>query len=90
MPIRDEKEQELKRDGYTQVTVHKDPPDFEYPQHDHPVDTAYVVLNGEMMVRMDGTEYSLKAGERLDIRKYVAHFARMGKQGCEFLVGVKV
>lgn len=83
-------EQQLLRDGYTGVALHKDPPNFEYPEHAHPVDTGYVVLQGEMVVIIEGKDYAVGLGQRLDIGKQVAHQARIGKDGCSFLVGVKM
>ncbi len=90
MPTPEEQEQELKRDGYTQVAVHKDPPDFEYPRHDHPIDTAYIVLNGDMKIWVEGREYDMKLNDRLDVCKKAEHWSRIGKEGCEFLVGVRI
>lgn len=85
-----ELEQQLKIDGYSQICVHEDQANFEYPDHDHPVDTAYVVLRGNMVVRLNGKEHAVREGDRLDIAKNVVHWARMGEQGCKFLVGVRI
>lgn len=83
-------EQQLIKDGYTSVTLHKDPPDFKYPEHDHPVDTAYVALKGSMVVKMAGKDFAVEEGQRIDIGKQVIHEACVGKEGCSFLIGVKV
>jgi len=83
-------EQQLINDGYSQIMIHEDPPDREYPDHDHPIDTAYVVVEGTMVVRMDGTERTVKQGERLDIGKNVMHWAKIGSEGCKFLIGVRM
>lgn len=83
-------EQQLINDGYGQVCVHEDHANFEYPDHDHPVDTAYIVLKGQMVVRVNGKEQVVREGERLDIAKNAVHWAKMGEKGCRFLVGVRI
>lgn len=83
-------EQQLKSDGYSQVAQHKDPPNFEYPEHSHPVDTSYVVLQGNMVVQMEGQEQVVGEGQRLDIGKQVVHWARVGAEGCTFLIGIRM
>lgn len=85
-----ELEQGLIAQGYEQVCVHKDAPNFEYPSHDHPVDTAYGVLAGEMTVWIKDREHIVKKGQQLEIGKHVEHRALMGKEGCKFLVGVRI
>lgn len=83
-------EGQLIKDGYANVTLHKDPADFKYPEHSHPVDTAYAILKGDMIVKMEGKDFAIGQGQRIDITKQVIHEALVGKDGCSFLVGVKV
>jgi quercetin dioxygenase-like cupin family protein len=80
-------EQQLIRDGYNKVSTHVDKAGYEYPDHCHPVDTAHVVLKGEMTVWFNGQEKVVKEGERLDVGKEVVHRAKIGPKGCTFLVG---
>ena len=83
-------EEQLKTDGFNQVTEHKDPPGYEYPDHSHPVDTAHVVLKGSMRVWFDGREHIVKDGGRLDVGKHTIHKAKIGPDGCTFLIGVRM
>lgn len=86
-----EKWQELfVKDGYGQYWVHTDKPEYFYARHDHPIDTAYVVFVGSMVVEMDGQPHVFNAGERFDVPKHVFHSAKIGPQGCTFLIGVRV
>lgn len=83
-------EAQLKTNGYSEVAFHEDPPDFEYPEHDHPVDTAYIVTKGEMAVFLEGAERKMREGDRLDIGKHILHSAKIGGAGCTFLIGVRI
>lgn len=86
----EEWERALEQDGYSKITAHKDPPDFEYPKHDHPIDTAYVTLKGDMKIWIEGEEYNMPIDKRLDVKKHAVHWSTIGKQGCEFLVAVRI
>ncbi len=83
-------ETQLKKEGFSQVALHEDPPSFSYSDHSHPIDTAYVVLHGEMQVWLDGKEHVIKEGGRLDIKKHVVHSAKIGQEGCKFLIAIRV
>ncbi len=80
----------LKKEGFSQVALHEDPPDFFYSDHSHPVDTAHVVLRGGMQVWFDGKEHSVKEGDRLDVKKHAVHSAKIGPDGCKFLTAIRV
>ena len=81
---------ELKKEGFSQVALHEDPPDFSYSDHSHPIDTAYVVLHGEMQVWVDGKEHVIRPDDRLDIKKHLVHSAKIGPEGCKFLIAIRV
>lgn len=83
-------EEQLKADGFNQVTTHKDPAGYEYPDHAHPVDTAHVVLKGSMTVWFDDKEHTVRKGERLDVSKGTVHQAKIGSEGCSFLIGIRM
>ena len=42
-----------------------------------------------MTVTQDGRTQTYKAGERCDVRAAAVHSARMGANGCRYLVGEK-
>lgn len=81
---------QLVQENFGELWVHTDPPGHFYEEHSHPVDTAHVVLDGSMTVSFDGKENIVKAGQRLDVLKNVPHTARIGEQGCTFLIGVRL
>lgn len=77
-------------EGYTQIWRHIDAPYREYGAHEHPVDTVHVVLEGEMLVEINGNRLRLKSGDRLNTPKNTAHGACMGPEGCILLIGIKI
>lgn len=83
-------EQKLKDEGYTHVVTHIDQPGVCYDEHEHPVDTAHVILTGMIELSMNGQKYNFRAGDRFDIPKHTTHNALVGSDGCTFLTGIKV
>lgn len=80
----------LELDGFTQIYVHKDGPNFEYPEHEHPVHTAHIILKGGMTIWQGGKERMLAVGERMDFEKGTPHTAKMGPEGCIFVTGIRI
>ncbi|MBI2551838.1 hypothetical protein HYW17_00865 [Candidatus Uhrbacteria bacterium] len=78
------------KDGYEQNWVHTDQPGYCYAEHEHPIDTAYAVFIGSMVVEMNGRSQVFNEGERFDVPKHVFHSAKIGPKGCTFLIGVRV
>lgn len=61
-----------------------------YPDHTHAVETAHVILEGEMTLTCNGVSQTYKAGERApDVPAGAVHSARMGPGGCRYLIGEK-
>jgi len=83
-------EQQLRQEGFRHVFTWQDGPGAFYPDHTHPVDTAHVILDGEMTLTCGGTSNTCTAGERPpDVPAGAVHSARMGPQGCRYVVGEK-
>jgi quercetin dioxygenase-like cupin family protein len=83
-------EQQLHDEGFRHVYVWRDGPHAAYPDHTHPVDTAHVILEGEMTLTCGGTTRTYSAGERPpDVPAGAVHSARMGPHGCRYLIGEK-
>jgi quercetin dioxygenase-like cupin family protein len=80
----------FEKEGFTQLYVHADGPGFEYPEHDHPVYTAHIILKGSMTVTEGGKTHHLKVRDRLDFPKGVAHGVVMGSEGCTYITGIRV
>lgn len=67
--------------------VWQDEPDVFYPEHIHATETAHIILSGEMTLTMNGRSETYKAGYRCDVPAGTVHSAKMGPQGCRYLIG---
>ena len=77
----------LRREGFTHTYVWQDGPNAAYPDHTHDVDTAHIILSGEMILTTAGATRTYRVGERCDVPARAVHSARMGPTGCRYLVG---
>jgi quercetin dioxygenase-like cupin family protein len=83
-------EQQLHKEGFRRTYVWKDGPGAFYPDHTHPVETAHVVLDGEMTLTCNGISQAYTAGQRApDVPAGAVHSAKMGPRGCRYLIGEK-
>lgn len=82
-------EKRLRNEGFRRTYVWEDAPDQRYSDHTHPVETAHIILEGELTLTMDGQSTTYRAGERCDIPAGAVHAARMGPAGCLYLIGEK-
>lgn len=83
-------EEQLRREGFRHVYVWQDGPHAFYPDHTHSVDTAHIILDGEMTLTCGGSSVTYVAGERPpDVPARSVHSARMGPHGCRYLIGEK-
>ncbi|MBZ5564539.1 MAG: cupin domain-containing protein [Acidobacteriia bacterium] len=77
----------LHAEGFRYVYIWQDAPNASYPDHTHPETTAHVVLEGEMTVTYAGQTRTYKPGERFDVPAHAVHAARVGTQGCKYIIG---
>jgi quercetin dioxygenase-like cupin family protein len=89
MRDRESYERQLRAEGFDRLYVWRDGPNAVYPEHTHAVTTAHVVLAGEMTVTAEGRSRRVRAGERFDVPANTIHSARMGPEGCEYLIAEK-
>ncbi len=82
-------ENKLREEGFSNFFVWQDRPDADYPDHTHPVTTAHVILAGEMVLTVNGHTRTFRTGDRCDVPANTLHSARMGRQGCRYLIGEK-
>jgi anti-sigma factor ChrR (cupin superfamily) len=82
-------EKQLAEEGFGDFFVWQDGPGAFYPDHTHGGLTAHVILEGEMTLTSEGRTRTYKAGQRADVPARAVHSARMGPQGCRYLVGEK-
>jgi quercetin dioxygenase-like cupin family protein len=79
---------QLRAEGFRSVYTWQDAGGATYGDHTHPVDTAHIVLEGEMTLTCAGVTTTYRAGERPpDIPAGTVHSARMGPAGCRYLIG---
>ncbi|MCL6565921.1 MAG: cupin domain-containing protein [Acidobacteriia bacterium] len=79
--------EQLRREGFAHTYVWQDGPHAYYPEHTHPTETAHIILEGEMTLTQGGQTRTYRAGERVDVPAGALHSARMGPQGCRYLIG---
>ncbi len=81
--------EQLVKEGFGEVSVYEDGPGFEYAVHTHEKLTAHVILAGSMkLVDVKGVK-ELVVGERFDIPSGTVHSAKMGSEGCKYLIAEK-
>lgn len=77
----------LKSEGFDFVYEQEDEPNVAYDAHAHPTRTAHIVLRGWIEITADGTAHRLAVGDRFDVPAGAMHSARVGPEGCSYLVG---
>ena len=82
-------ERQLHEEGFLYTYVWQDGPNAFYPDHTHPVETAHIILDGEMTLTQGGETHTYGVGERCDVPPGAVHAAKMGPQGCRYLIGEK-
>ena len=88
-PSEKELREQLQEEGFTHIFVWEDGPNAFYADHTHAGLTAHIVLHGEMTLSMHGKVETFGAAQRCDVPAGATHSARMGSQGCRYLVGEK-
>lgn len=53
-------------------------------EHLHSFNTRLRVIDGEIVIRINGQEKTLVSGDIIDIPKDTLHWAKAGKDGCEY------
>ena len=82
-------ERQLHQEGFLHTYVWQDGPNAFYPDHTHAVETAHIILDGEMTLTQGGKSRACGVGERCDVPANVAHSAKMGPLGCRYWIGEK-
>ena len=78
---------QLEREGFGHAYVWQDGPNAFYPEHTHETKTAHIIVSGEMSLTMDGHTELYRAGGRCDVPAGAVHSAKMGPNGCRYLIG---
>jgi quercetin dioxygenase-like cupin family protein len=85
----EEFKEQLRRQGFSRVYVWQDAAGAFYPDHTHEGLTAHIILDGEMTLSMRGKSKTHRTGDRCDVPAGVVHAARMGPEGCRYMIGEK-
>jgi quercetin dioxygenase-like cupin family protein len=85
----DEARNQLVAEGFVHLFVHEDGPRAFYPDHAHPLLSAHIILEGEMVLTMRGVSQTFRVGDRCDVPAGAVHSAKMGPTGCRYFVGEK-
>jgi mannose-6-phosphate isomerase-like protein (cupin superfamily) len=80
-------EKKLHDEGFSRTFIWQDGPSADYPDHTHAVETAHIILSGEMTLTIGGASRTYRAGERCDVPAGATHSAHMGPRGCRYLIG---
>ena len=78
---------QLRLEGFSHTYVWEDEPNACYEVHTHPVETAHIVLRGEITLSMNGRSNTYSEGDRCDVRANAVHSAIVGPEGCRYLIG---
>lgn len=87
--IRDEEKIKdlLKRSGYS-VYTWQDPPGTYYDTHTHPDREVRWVIEGEVVIGVNGKEIVLKEGDMIELEPGTPHWART-QMGVKYICGSK-
>lgn len=77
----------LQREGFSHIFVWQDGPNTFYSDHTHEIETAHIILSGEMTLTMNHRPVTYREGDRCDVPPGTVHSAKMGPQGCRYLIG---
>ncbi|HXX16716.1 MAG TPA: cupin domain-containing protein [Candidatus Eremiobacteraceae bacterium] len=77
----------LQREGFAHTYVWQDDPNTEYGEHTHGMETAHIVVSGELTLTMNGNSHTYGPGDRCDVPANAVHSARMGPRGCRYIIG---
>ena len=77
----------LKAEGFERVYVWEDAPNTYHSSHTHSTETAHIIMKGAIDIILYEKTYRLKEGDRLDVPANKIHSARVGKEGCRYIIG---
>lgn len=77
----------LAMEGFPHIYEWEDAAGTEYPAHAHEGRVAMYILSGGLTFWFGDEEVTLDEGARFDVPVGKEHTAKVGPQGCTFLVG---
>lgn len=86
MKTSDEIKNIFENESFKFVYEWKDEPNTVYEEHAHKGRTSLYILKGEVTF-LTGIQKTVKQGERFDVPVGVKHTAKVGSEGCVYVVG---
>jgi quercetin dioxygenase-like cupin family protein len=80
----------LQKEGFKFIYEWTDQPTTEYPSHSHKGRVAFYVVKGSISVQLEGKIITLKPTERIDVPVGIEHKAKVGSNGCTYIVGEEI
>lgn len=77
---------QLQSEGFGDIYIWRDGPGVEYLEHGHRALTAHVVLAGSIEITINDENKIYKEGDRFDVPAGKTHTAKVGGEGCTYLI----
>ena len=74
-------------EGFKHVYEWTDKPGTDYPKHNHKDKVSFYITAGSLTFSFGDKNIELKTGDRFDVPPGKEHSAKVGPQGCSFVVG---
>lgn len=81
---------QLHDEGFAHVYEWHDDPGTEYPPHAHQDKVSFYITDGSMNFHIGGVDMYFEKGDRFDVPPKTEHKAKVGPDGCTFVVGEMV
>ncbi len=82
--------EKLSNEGFHHIYEWTDKPDTKYPEHSHKGKVSFYIVKGSILMNIDGIHTTIRQGEHLDVPVGVSHTAKVGNDGCTFVVGEEI
>ena len=79
--------QKLEEEGFVHIFEWNDSPNMEYEVHSHKGKVAMYILSGDVVFDFGKKVVTLKKGDRFDVPVGEEHIAKVGPNGCSYIVG---
>lgn len=86
----DEIKNTLREEGFVNVYEWTDSAGTQYPQHLHKGKVCFYITQGSIHMMVNGKETTVHEGERFDVPVNTPHTAKVGDDGCKFIVGEEI
>lgn len=78
---------ELEKEGFKHIYEWTDEPNTKYAIHKHKDKVSFYITEGSLILNVSGKEFILKKGDRFDLPPNKEHSAKVGPEGCVYVVG---